>query len=50
MRTLKADKQEAEIEVNALLEGKTGKSGKTVIALFNKHRHLGDGGIAHCSL
>ena len=33
VRTLKADKQEAEVEVNALLEGKIGKSGKTVIAL-----------------
>ena len=36
VRTLKADKQEAEVEVNALLEGKTGKSGKTVIALFDE--------------
>ena len=36
MRTLKADKQEAEVEVNALLEGKAGKSGKTVIALFDE--------------
>ena len=33
VRTLKADKQEAEVEVNALLDGKIGKSGKTVIAL-----------------
>ena len=36
VRTLKADKQEAEVEVNALLEGKTGKSGKTVIALLDE--------------
>ena len=36
VRTLKADKQEAEVEVNALLEGKIGKSGKTVIALLDK--------------
>ena len=36
VRTLKADKQEAEVEVNALLEGKIGKSGKTVIALLNE--------------
>ena len=36
VRTLKADKQEAEVEVNALLEGKIGKSGKTVIALFDE--------------
>ena len=35
VRTLKADKQEAEVEVNALLEGKIGKSGKTVIALLD---------------
>lgn len=34
--TLKADKQEAEVEVNALLEGKIGKSGKTVIALLDE--------------
>ena len=33
MRTLKASKEEAELEVNALLQGKLGKSGKTVIAL-----------------
>ena len=36
VRTLKADKQEAEVEVNALLEGKIGKSGKTVIALLDQ--------------
>jgi hypothetical protein len=36
VRILKADKQEAEVEVNALLEGKTGKSGKTVIALLDE--------------
>ena len=36
VRTLKADKQEAEVEVNALLEGQTGKSGKTVIALLDE--------------
>ena len=36
VRTLKADKQEAEVEVNALLEGKIGKSGKTVIALIDE--------------
>ena len=30
------DKQEAEVEVNALMEGKTGKSGKTVIALLDE--------------
>ena len=36
VRTLKADKQEAEVEVNALLEGKIGKSGKTVIALLDE--------------
>ena len=36
VRTLKADKQEAEVEVNALLEGKIGKSGKTIIALFDE--------------
>ena len=36
VRTLKADKQEAEIEVNVLLEGKIGKSGKTVIALLDE--------------
>ena len=33
VRTLKASKEEAELEVNALLQGKFGKSGKTVIAL-----------------
>ena len=33
MRTLKASKEKAELEVNALLQGKLGKSGKTVIAL-----------------
>ena len=36
VRTLKADKQKAEVEVNALLEGKIGKSGKTVIALLDE--------------
>ena len=36
VRTLKADKQKAEVEVNALLEGKVGKSGKTVIALLDE--------------
>ncbi len=36
VRTLKADKQEAEVEVNALLEGKIGKSGKTVFALLDE--------------
>lgn len=36
VRTLKANRQEAEVEVNALLEGKIGKSGKTVIALLDK--------------
>ena len=36
VRTLKADKQEAEVEVNALLEGKIEKSGKTVIALLDE--------------
>ena len=36
VRTLKADKLEAEVEVNALLEGKIGKSGKTVIALLDE--------------
>ena len=36
VRTLKADKQEAEVEVSALLEGKIGKSGKTVIALLDE--------------
>ena len=36
VRTLKADKQEAEVEVNALLEGKIGKSGKTVIVLLDE--------------
>ena len=36
VRTLKVDKQEAEVEVNALLEGKIGKSGKTVIALLDE--------------
>ena len=36
VRTLKADKPEAEVEVNALLEGKIGKSGKTVIALLDE--------------
>lgn len=36
VRTLKADRQEAEVEVNALLEGKIGKSGKNVIALLDE--------------
>ena len=36
VRTLKADKQEAEVEVNALLEGKISKSGKTVVALLDE--------------
>ena len=36
VRTLKADRQEAEVEVNALLEGKIGKSGKTIIALLDE--------------
>ena len=36
VRTLKANRQEAEVEVNALLEGKIGKSGKTVIALLDE--------------
>lgn len=36
VRTLKANRQEAEVEVNALLDGKIGKSGKTVIALFDE--------------
>ena len=36
VRTLKADKQEAEVEVNALLKGKIRKSGKTVIALLDE--------------
>ncbi len=36
VRTMKADKQEAEVEVNALLEGKIGKSGKTIIALLDE--------------
>ena len=36
VRTLKADKQEAEVEVNALLEGKIRKLGKTVIALLDE--------------
>ena len=35
VRTLKADKQTAELEVNALLEGKISKSGKTIIALLD---------------
>ncbi len=33
VRTLKVSKEEAELEVNALLQGKLGKSGKTVVAL-----------------
>ena len=36
VRTLKANRQEAEVEVNALLDGKIGKSGKTVIALLDE--------------
>ena len=36
VRTLSANKQEAEIEVNALLEGKTSKNGRTVITLTDK--------------
>ena len=36
VRTLKANRQEAEVEINALLDGKIGKSGKTVIALFDE--------------
>lgn len=36
VRTLKAYRQAAEVEVNALLEGKIGKSGKTVIALLDE--------------
>ena len=36
VRTLKANRQEADVEVNALLEGKIGKSGKTVIALLDE--------------
>ena len=36
VRTLKANRQEAEVEVNALLEGKIGKSGKTVIVLLDE--------------
>ena len=36
VRTLKANRQAAEVEVNALLEGKIGKSGKTVIALLDE--------------
>ena len=36
VRTLKANRQEAEVEVNALLEGKIGKSGKTVIDLLDE--------------
>lgn len=36
VRTLKANRQEAEVEINALLEGKIGKSGKTVIALLDE--------------
>ncbi len=34
--TLKANRQEAEVEVNALLDGKIGKFGKTVIALLDE--------------
>ena len=36
VRTLIANRQAAEVEVNALLEGKIGKSGKTVIALLDE--------------
>ena len=36
VRTLKANRQEAEVEVNALLDGKIGRSGKTVIALLDE--------------
>lgn len=36
VRTLKANRQAAEVEVNALLEGKIGKSGKTVISLLDE--------------
>lgn len=36
VRTLKANRQEAEVEINALLEEKIGKSGKTVIALLDE--------------
>lgn len=36
VRILKANRQAAEVEVNALLEGKIGKSGKTVIALLDE--------------
>ena len=36
VRTLTANRQAAEVEVNALLEGKIGKSGKTVIALLDE--------------
>ncbi len=36
VRTLDADKQEAELEVNARLEGQPGKNGKTVISLTDK--------------
>lgn len=36
VRTLKANRQEAEVEINALLEGKIGESGKTVIALLDE--------------
>ena len=39
VRTLKADKQEAEVEVNALLEGKIGKSGKTADYLWCNSSH-----------
>ena len=36
VRTLSANKQKAEIEVNALLEGKVTKKGRTVITLIDK--------------
>ncbi len=36
VRTLKADKQEAELEVNARLEGKLGKKGKTLVQVIDK--------------
>ncbi len=36
VRTLSASKDEAEVEVDALLEGKLGKNGKTVICLSDK--------------
>ncbi len=36
VRTLSANKQEAEVEVDALLEGKIGKNGRTVVTLSDK--------------